>query len=331
MSDLWSFVRDRWYWVVGALLGLWLVYLLLRRRSASVHDSSSQGAVTQYATDPNILAANASAQAAAIQAQSQRQATATAAAAQIEIAKLQLQQQQDIDTANVNMANSGYSAALAIQQSNNQSAASIAQTQANSALGIAQIQGNTAIAQIGGQVAMNQAQMDAAVAQAKYNDDASVAIQNGINWANVQQTLSNNQTALGAYAIQGQVANNAITTAGNVDLASTAAQQAEMEQYYQLAGALSAQQLQNEQDRFNSAASIIASGQLNKGGEGGMVQQTAFAALLGSPAAVPSAWGAGQVGVTQAEQTASIVNSVMSGLASVAGGPIGVGVGKAIG
>jgi hypothetical protein len=316
--ETWEWIEKRWYWIVGALLGLFLIYLWKHGQSASVQDTSSQGAVAaQSAVDPNILAASAGAQAAAVQAQSQASAAATAAAANVQIAQLQLAQQQDVDSANVNIAVSGNNSAEAINRSNNRSAVSIAQINGTTALGQTQ-------AQVGGAVAMNQAQMDAAVAQTKWNDDAAMTINQSNNWSALQAlldnnrtalatTLSNNQTAVAGYTIQGQVANNAIDKAAGVDAASIAAQAQAEQEYYSTAGALSAQELAVQQQQWNAAASIIATGGLNKGGEGGINTMAGFMALMKQPAAAAvGAAAAGQVGTAQAQETASVVNSVMS-------------------
>lgn len=307
MGEVWQWMRERWYWVVGAILGLLLVYLYLKNRSDSTApttastDTSATDASTlaaEYNADATAASANAQLQTAQVQAQSAAQQTAQAAAAQVQIAQLQLQQQQDVDATNLGIATSGNNASVALANSNNAAAVQIAGLQYGSV--------NT--------------QANDALTLGQYNDDTQVALQNGIDATNYATTLSNNQTALSEYTIQGQVANNAITTAGQVDDATTAAQLAATQAYYGAATQISNNQTQAQQNMFNTAASIISSGQLNKGGEGGTIQQTAFASLVGAQgAAQTSAAASGNVGVAQAQQTAATVTSVMNGLAKVGG------------
>jgi hypothetical protein len=282
MSDVWRFLEQRWYWVVGAVFGLLAVYLLMRGRGSSSAPATPSAVVSAgpATVDPNVLAANASLQAAQVQAQSQQAGYTAAAAAQVQTAQLALQQQQDYDASQVNLGTSGNAAAVQINQSNN----------------------------------------DAAVLQTQYNDSTAVALQNGIDTTNLNAVMSNNNTAVQMYGIQAGVANNAITTAGNVDLATTAAQEAEMSQYYDTSATIADANLQAQKEQFNAASSMISSGVFNKGGQGGTATLSAFNTLLNPTASAPNTASVAQVGVAQQQASASTIASVMGAISKVLGG-----------
>ena len=297
-------------WLLGGLGKLVVVWLLMRQR-ATPAASQPTAAVVQPSADPN--AANLSAQLQAAQMQSQQGIAATnaQAGAAVEVARIAATSRAADDAASVQIAQAGYGS---------QTDQIIAQAQA--ALGISKTQADAQTQQV-------IAQAHTAALQAKYNADASVAISNGVNTADVQKTISTNDANVQMFGLQAGVAHDAIGSAAAIDQASIAATHSEnlatidaerqaSSDYYSTVGPIALKAQQDQQDRFNTLATLYGKGVLVHSGETGANQLAGFLGLT-NPSAIPTvATSTAAFGISSENNKASVLNAIFGGISKVA-------------
>jgi hypothetical protein len=293
-----EWLKAHWTWVAGIVGGLWLLSKLLgssKNVSAGANVSTPAGvAVTYGGTNAN----DAAVQVAQINAQSgaaQAQVAGNIAVQQAQLAQLA---NQDTQTANMHIADVQSAAALAITNSNN--AVSLRVTDNQTTLGLAQVAGarDVGLAQIAGA-------RDVAITQ------SNNALVLGVN---------TNATNLAGYGIQAQVVNNQTAALTQIALAQTSAAQAVQSQYL----SNQAQALANQSQLMGETYSLEASGQFNKGGEGGVNQVAAWGALTNPGSAAAGDAAAAATAAASANQVSNIISSIGRAVTSTLGGVTGV-------
>lgn len=355
MNAAFEWIRERWYIVLGILIGLWLLLKLVGNKtpaSSSAATASPSGTSVVYSgTNAN----DAAVQVAQLQAQStlagqqisgalavQQAQIAEDAAANANATNIQLEQIKGANALNITNANNAVSLAV----SNNQTQVGLAAAQYGYLTSTAQYSAyrdvGVANAQAGAQVGIAQAAATAQVGVAQANSATEIAqstnyynyntaVVNDQTQQAIAITQSNNQlaatkdtnasqlsaikdqnaTQLAAYGIQAGVVNN--QTAALRDIAVTTSNNSTLVQTTALNDATSVQaaQLANQSQIIHDTYSLESSGQLNKGGEGGVNQVSVWNSLLSPTSASAGDIASAQVGVAQANTgIAGIISSI---------------------
>ncbi len=147
---------------------------------------------------------------------------------------------------------------------------------------------------------------------------AALAAQQAATAAGLALGLNNNSTAVTLRTIDAGVANNASNNKTAVDLLTVKTQGDIATTYINTAGNVAASNAAAKAANDAKLLSLLQSGQLNKGGEGGTNQVAAIAALYNQPSIAGAAYG------TQAVNDQSNgIGAILSGIGKVASAVLG--------
>jgi hypothetical protein len=353
MERIKAWVSEHPYLTGAFVIGAIVLILIVRSRSSASTSpavSPNPGGVSDavYAAQ---LAANT--QQAGVAAASQAQQGQTAAQVALGMAQLQVQEDQTAAARDVALqqtltggqtAQYSAQAQLAAAQAADAAAVANTATQASAAISIAGIQqqGEIQVANIGASRDISVAGIQADVSKTNIaaqlagleNTNAtsvnlgklSLAGLENTNAATLAATVNTNETAATINQQNQTTQQLGITTQGQVDLATIAAQQDVLNNQINMAGAIAGGELQYQQNVLDTTKTLVASGTFNKGGEGGINQVTAFLGGVGSPAASTSAAAGGNVGTTEAGpgSLAGVIGAIGGAIGQVAGGLVGI-------
>lgn len=283
-----EYLKAHWYWVLGAVIGLWIALKLFKSAG-----SSSVGANVSTPTGTNVIyggtnANDAAVQAASIQAQTELAGQQIAAVQAVNLATIAYKANADSEASDLQKTQVLAANALAITNSNNQTAVIQSNNQTSVQLTTAQLgyQLGTTTAQLGYQLGLD------------------------TNAANLAALKDTNSTKLAAYGIQANVVNNQVNAARDVSVAQINAN----ESTYAILTAAQIQEQQmaenSRQQQVNTVAGLIASGALNKGGEGGVNQVAALTTVLNPASAGSADAAAAGAAASAAASSAAMWNSI---------------------
>lgn len=283
-----EFLKAHWYWVVGAVIGLWLALKLFKAAGSS----TSAGANVSTPTGTQIVyggtnANDAAVQVAQMQAQSQLAAQQIAAGQSVDVAKIALAATQVNDSTDLQKTQVLAANALAITNSNN----------------------NTAVIQ-----SNNQTEVQLRTADFGYQLGVNT---NATNLAALENT---NAAKLASYGIQAQVVNNQIDAARDVSIAQIGAEASVANTL--TAAQLQAQQMQatTQQKQLDTVAGLIYSGKLNKGGAGGQNQIAVLNSVINPATAGSNTAAVASSQASQAASSAAATAAMWNGIATAVKG-----------
>jgi hypothetical protein len=287
VNNVEAVLKEKWYWILGGLAGIWLLFKLLGSSASSAGSSATvpAGVAVQYT---GTTANDAAIQVAQLQNQSALAAQQIAMSQAVEQAQIALSATKDTNATNLGLAETQGRYALAITNNNNEAA----KHASDNATGLGIVQSNNS----------------ATVAITQANNAYALGVDT--NAANLKALENSNATQLAAYSIQGQVAQKQIealstvaqTVSNNSALVQTTA--------IQSAAELQAQRIAEQKQIVADTYNLERSGQLNKGGSGGQNQVSVWNAVLNPASAATGDLSAAQVAQVQATQLASVLNAI---------------------
>lgn len=288
--DALEFLKHRWYLVVGALVGVWIVIKLM--------GSGSSGSTTSSATIPagvGITYTGTNANDAAVQV-------------------AQLQNQSSLAGMQIAAAQAGQLATLAEHATESTNAANV------SIAGIT-TSGKVSIAGIDAGAAMRASDNATALGIVQSNNGKAVSIKQAndayllgldTNATNLKALVNSNATQLAGYGLQSQVANNQIAALENIAIATSGDAAKVQTSAITAQQQLLAQQLSNQATVAADTYRLVSSGQLNKGGSGGTNQVAAWNAAVNPSSAASGNAASATVAYGQAtsSQIAGIITAI---------------------
>jgi hypothetical protein len=344
MERIKIWVSDHPYLTGAFVIGAIVLIFILRSRSSA----SSSTTVVAAGPSPAQLAANVQSQ--QIAAAGAAQQSNTAAQLSLGMASLQVQEDQISAAKQVALqqtltggetaqysaqaqlaaAQAGYAASVANTSTQAGAAVSIASIQEQGSIQVASIGASRDISVAGIQADVSKTNIAAQLAGLINTNETSVDL-GKLSLAGLEDTnatklaglINTNQTAVDINAQNQTTAQLNISTQGDVLKTNIAAQQEVADRTISTQGSIDALQLQLQQNQLDTAQQLITSGALNKGGEGGLNQLSAFLGSIGEQgAAQTAAAGAGGVAVKSAfslpDLVSSIGGAVKNGLTGVA-------------
>ena len=125
MDNLVTLLKSHWYYVLGAVIGIWLVLKLIRGSSSASSSNSGSSVAGSSITYPSTNANDAAIQVAQIQAQSNAASDQIALSQAVNLAQIQEHATENTNSADVSIAGIKAANALAITNSNNSAAVQI--------------------------------------------------------------------------------------------------------------------------------------------------------------------------------------------------------------
>lgn len=342
MERIKAWVSEHPYLTGAFVIGAIVLILIVRSRSSASTSpavSPNPGGVSDavYAAQ---LAANT--QQAGVAAASQAQQSQTAAQVALGMAQLQVQEDQTAAARDVALqqtltggqtAQYSAQAQLAAAQAADAAAVANTATQQQGEIQVASIGASRDISVAGIQADVSKANIAAQLAGLENTNATSIdlgklslASLENTNAATLAATVNTNETAATINQQNQTTQQLGITTQGQVDLATIAAQRDVLNNQINTAGEIAGGELQYQQNVLDTTKTLVASGTFNKGGEGGINQVTAFLGGVGSPATSTSAAAGGSVGTTQAGpgSLAGVIGAIGGAIGQVAGGLVGI-------
>lgn len=293
-----DFLKKHWTWAVGIVAGLWLLSKLVgssKTTAVGANVTTPSGVAVSYGgTNAN----DAAVQVAQLQAQNTLAQTQISGNLAVEQAKIAAQANLDTQNANVDVA--GIQAANALAISNGNNAVAMRVSDNGLTLGLAQAQYSSATA----------------IAQAGYGAAASIAQTN----ADVTLGLNYNATQLAAYGIQSQVANHQTDALTQIAVAQSSANRDVQLAYL----GDQAQVINNQSQLIADTYALERSGQLNKGGEGGVNQVAVWNSLTNPGSAAAGDAAAASTAVASASQISGIISSLGGAVGTTLSGITGL-------
>jgi len=277
-----EFLKQRWYWIAGALIALWIfVKIVGKSASGGANVTGPSGTQVVYGgTNAN----DAAVQVAQLQNQSALAAANIAASQAVQIATLSEHATESTNAANIDIAHTNATANVSI--ANIQASNALAITNSNNTAGVLISNNNTALGMV------------------QSNNQAQVAIDAAAK--NLEAIKNTNDAKLAAYGIQAAVVNNTTNAYRDIALGEQGVQTAAVK----AASQSDAQRLSLQQQIAQMTYQLEASGQLNKGGEGGVNQVAVWNALLNPASAGTGVAAAAATAAASANQISSIIKSI---------------------
>lgn len=292
-----DYLRAHWYWVVGLVVGLWVLMKMVgSKTSAGANLSTPAGtSITYGGTNAN----DAAIQAAQINGQTQLAGAQIAANQAATLAQYSVQANQDTQVANVQI--SGITAGRDVQIAQYTTSAAVAMNAATQAA-------NMDIAHTQGQFALDTTNSNNA-AFMHVSDNATLLGVN-TNQTNLAAVQDSNAAKLAAYTIQGQVVNNQTNAFRDIALTtSNNATQVQLDGIDKAAG-IAQGQLNNQADLQRMTFDLERYGVLNKGGEGGVNQLAAWNALINPASAASGDMAAANTSIQYSGQITGIIGAL---------------------
>jgi len=277
-----EFLKQRWYWIAGALIALYIFFRIVgKSASGGANVTGPSGTQVVYGgTNAN----DAAVQVAQLQSQTALAAANIAAGQAIQIANLQEHATENTNAANIDIAHTNATANVSI--ANIQAANALAITNSNNTAGVLISNNNTALGMV------------------QSNNQAQVAMDQAAK--NLEAIKNTNDAKLAAYGIQAAVVNNTTNAYRDIALGEQGVQTAAVKAVSQS----DAQRLSLQQQIAQMTYQLEASGQLNKGGEGGVNQVAVWNALLNPGSAGTGDAAAAATAAASANQISSIIKSI---------------------
>lgn len=246
-----EFLKEKWYWILGGLLGVWIVMKLMGHSSSSAALSNTGYDPYQAYSNPSVITATTNAdaglQVAQINAQSGLAAQQIAAASAVNLAQIAEKATENTNAANVSVA--GINANRDV-------------TLGNQAMQLGIVNSNNQLSAI------------------QNTNATQLGITQSNNVAQVAEVQNTNAAKLAAYGIQAGVVSQQISSAQAVALAETQAQKDVQLSTLQTIHQSQVDQINAQNHQYDVVQNLLGSGAINLNHGTSSVEQANLNALL---------------------------------------------------